>query len=188
MKLLSPAIFLDRDGVIIHNKPLYVRSWKDVRFIAHTKKALAHTSQSKYKIVIVTNQSAVGRKIISLEQANIINYQIVQRIVTNGGRIDGVFMCPHHPNDNCNCRKPSPGLFEQAAKELCLDLNRSTVFGDTWEDLLAGHRAGIRSYRLVLTGRGKEQLTRIKPSEINNVLVFSNLVLALEELLSKDNH
>lgn len=180
MKMLTPAIFLDRDGVIIQNRPLYVRAWNDVRFIPKVKQMLAQVSTSEYKIVIVTNQSAIGREIISLDQAKLINHQIVQKIIKNGGRVDGVFMCPHHPDANCQCRKPLPGLFEQAAKELSLDLGRSFVFGDTWEDLLAGHRAGIRQYGLVLTGRGKKQLERVKPNEVNNAQIFSNLVLALE--------
>lgn len=180
--MLSPAIFLDRDGVIIQNRPLYVRAWKDVRFIPNVKHALARVSTSTYKIVIVTNQSAIGRKIISLEQANLINSQIVKKIVVSGGRIDGIFMCPHRPDEKCQCRKPSPGLLLQAADKLKIDLGSSIIFGDTWGDLLAGYEAGVRKYGLVLTGRGKEQISHKKPERINDAKVYSNLVVALNQL------
>lgn len=180
--MLFPAIFLDRDGVIIQNRPLYVRTWKDVRFIPNVKNALARISMSNYRIVIVTNQSAVGRKIISLEQANLINEELVKKITDCGGRVDGVFMCPHHPDAKCPCRKPSPGLLLQAADKLKIDLGSSIIFGDTWGDLLAGYEAGVRKYGLVLTGRGKEQISHKKPERINDAKVYSNLVVALNQL------
>ena len=96
---MHPAIFLDRDGVIIENQPAYVRSWDDVQFIPQALVALARLRDSLFKIVIVTNQSAIGRGQITLSEADSINRRLVQVIEKAGGRIDGVFMCPHAPID-----------------------------------------------------------------------------------------
>jgi D-glycero-D-manno-heptose 1,7-bisphosphate phosphatase len=107
---MEPAIFLDRDGVIIENRPSYVRSWADVVILPLALEAMARIHASPFKIVIVTNQSAVGRGLLGLEEAWAINHHLQQVIEESGGRVDGLFMCPHSPEDHCNCRKPKPGL------------------------------------------------------------------------------
>ncbi len=154
---MRPALFLDRDGVIIENRDHYVRSWSDVEFLAGSLAALAAMRSHPYAIVIVTNQSAVGRGIISLAEANTINARVVAEIEKSGGRVDGVFICPHAPADACQCRKPMPGLLLQAAQALDLDLARSVMVGDAISDLLAGQNAGIQRLFLVRTGRGAIQ-------------------------------
>jgi D-glycero-D-manno-heptose 1,7-bisphosphate phosphatase len=106
---VEPAIFLDRDGVLIENRPSYVRGWEDVHIFHQALAALVRISTAPYKIVLVTNQSAVGRGLISSEVAWAINRRLVSVIEDAGGRIDGVFMCPHAPQDRCACRKPKPG-------------------------------------------------------------------------------
>ena len=106
---MNPAVFLDRDGVIIQNCKNYVRDWKDVEFLPNALKALKQLSQTQYKIIIVTNQSAIGRGIITMVQAEAINQRIIEEITLAGGRVDGLFICPHAPEDHCFCRKPQPG-------------------------------------------------------------------------------
>jgi D-glycero-D-manno-heptose 1,7-bisphosphate phosphatase len=157
MSTMQPAVFLDRDGVIIENRENYVRSWEDVSFLPQALQALALASLTQFKIVIVTNQSAVGRGIISIDQALDINHKVVLEIERYGGRIDGVFMCPHAPQAGCDCRKPKPGLLFQAAEALLLDLKKSIMVGDALTDLAAGQAAGIPTRVLVLTGRGASQ-------------------------------
>jgi D-glycero-D-manno-heptose 1,7-bisphosphate phosphatase len=176
------AIFLDRDGVIIENRPAYIRSWVDVAFYPQALEALVNISASPYKIVIVTNQSAVGRGLISLETATQINQQLVETITGQGGRIDGVFMCPHAPEDGCNCRKPEPGLFFQAAQALALDLHRSSLVGDAFSDLLAGQAAKLHRTALVRTGRGEAQLLLLRPPGLKTFLTFDSLAIALQDL------
>ena len=154
---MLPALFLDRDGVIIENRAHYVRSWEDVQFFPSALTALQLAAALPHRIVIVTNQSAVGRGIISLDEAEELNQQIVHVIESAGGRIDGVFLCPHAPDENCNCRKPKPGLLLQAARELPISLKDSVLIGDALSDLLAGQAAGIKDLILVKTGRGIDQ-------------------------------
>jgi D-glycero-D-manno-heptose 1,7-bisphosphate phosphatase len=180
---MYPALFLDRDGVIIENCPHYVRSWKDVLVYEHSLPALAKISTSPYKIVIVTNQSAVGRGIISFTTAQQINHRLVLLIEETGGRIDGVFMCPHAPEEDCECRKPKPGLLHQAAQALSIDLHSSIMIGDAVSDILAGQAAGVGTRILVKSGRGAAQYRLTDSMELEPFLVYETLADALGDLL-----
>jgi len=181
---MQPAIFLDRDGVIIENIPTYVRSWKDVKFIPQAIDALVKVRSTPYKIVFITNQSAVGRKIISAQEAWAINDCIVQAIEQAGGRIDGTFMCPHDPLEGCNCRKPKPGLILQAAEDLEINLTNSYLMGDSISDLLAGQAANVGQTVLVRTGRGASQEKLPYPVQLKPFLVYDSLALALSDLIT----
>jgi histidinol-phosphate phosphatase family protein len=135
-----------------------------------------------YKIVIITNQSAVARGLISLRAAEKINQCLTDAIKKAGGRIDGIFMCPHKPDDNCECRKPRPGLIFQAADTLALDLKRSILIGDALTDLQAGLNAGVGKIALVLTGRGLQQAQSLEVQQMKPFPVFDNLTQALDAL------
>ena len=184
---MYPAIFLDRDGVLIENKPDYVRDWSHVKIIPEAIHALALPQLSSYKVVIITNQSAVGRGLILLETAEHINRRLVDLIHRRGGRVHGVYMCPHKPDDDCFCRKPSPGLLFQAAKDLALDLKRSWMIGDAWSDVQAGQTAGVPHTILLKTGRGREQLAQSRPAGIASHLIFDNLTVAFNAIFAFDN-
>jgi D-glycero-D-manno-heptose 1,7-bisphosphate phosphatase len=181
--IMFPAIFLDRDGVIIENLSTYVRSWEDVHFIPNSLAALKRAQSSPYKFVIITNQSAVGRGILPLELAWEINGGVVQAIQRAGGRVDGSFMCPHAPHEDCDCRKPKPGLIYQAASELKLDLSQSILIGDALSDLLAGQAAGIPKTILLRTGRGRGQEKLPSPATLKPFLVYHDLAEALQSEL-----
>jgi len=184
---MHPAIFLDRDGVLIENRSDYVRDWSQVKIIPEAIHALSFAQARNYKIVIVTNQSAIGRGLVRPEKADEINRQLVNLIQHNGGQVDGVYMCPHKPDDDCFCRKPKPGLLLQAAHELSLDLQRSWMIGDAWSDVQAGQRAGVLHKIILKTGRGTEQLLGPRPEEIADPLIFDNLPLAFDAIFSIGN-
>jgi len=180
---MLPAIFLDRDGVIIENQANYVRDWSQAKVLSKAIGAIANLHRKNlYKIVIVTNQSVIGRGLISLKVAQDINKRLVNIIENHGGQIEGVYMCPHKPEDLCGCRKPNPGLFFQAAKELSLDLSQSWMVGDAWSDLLAGQAAGLRGVIMVKTGRGAEQLLQPQPETLKDFYIYNDLSEALEAL------
>jgi histidinol-phosphate phosphatase family protein len=185
---MYPSIFLDRDGVLIENRSDYVRDWSQVKIIPEAVHALSLAPIKKYKVVLVTNQSAVGRGLILLKTAQDINQRLINLIREQGGQIDSVYMCPHAPEDGCSCRKPLPGLLLQAAKDLSLDLQRSWIIGDAWSDVQAGEAAGLRGTILLKTGRGTEQLLQASLEKVAANLVFDNLPLAFEAILSIDNH
>lgn len=185
---MYPAIFLDRDGVLIENKPDYVREWSQARLFPETIPALARAELESYRIVMVTNQSVVGRGLISLETAQEINARLVDLIRGQGGRLDGVYMCPHGPGAGCACRKPEPGLLLQAAAELSIDLPRSWMIGDAWTDLQAGRAAGVQGLILVRTGRGEDQLLQPRPEDLTQPLILGNLGLAIDKILHLDRN
>jgi D-glycero-D-manno-heptose 1,7-bisphosphate phosphatase len=176
---MHPALFLDRDGVIIENRANYVRSWSDVSFYPKSLETLVQVSRFPVKIVIVTNQSAVGRGLISMDVARQINTRLEEMITKAGGRVDGIYMCPHHPEDGCDCRKPRPGMLLQAAGELSLDLKRSALVGDALTDLLAAEAAGVPVRFLVRTGRGQRQEKLARVVDLHPFQIYDNLSIAL---------
>jgi D-glycero-D-manno-heptose 1,7-bisphosphate phosphatase len=179
---MFPAIFLDRDGVIIENLPNYVRSWEDVQIYPQALEALASIENSPYKIIIVTNQSAVGRGLITLKTAHEISEKLISEIEHQGGRIDRVLMCPHSPEEGCNCRKPQPGLILRAEHELSIDLSRSIMIGDALSDIQAGQTAGVARTMLVRTGRGVEQANLRITSDLKPFQIFDTLSDALNSI------
>jgi histidinol-phosphate phosphatase family protein len=185
---MFPAIFLDRDGVLIENRAYYVREWSQVKVFPEAIKALSNSRLENYKIVIVTNQSAVGQDIISIDTALSINNRLVNLIRSQSGKLDDAFLCPHVPDIGCECRKPKPGLLLQAAEKLSLGLKRSWMIGDAWSDIQAGHAAGVHGTIIVKTGRGTVQLSMSQPIGIGDYLVCDNLSQALETLLAKDRN
>ncbi len=181
-RVTLPALFLDRDGVLIENRPDYVRGWSDVVILPGVLNELARLATFPLRIVIVTNQSAIGRGLIGLAEAEAINQGLVEAIVAAGGRIDGVYLCPHTPEDDCACRKPRPGLLLRAARDLAIDPPSSTLVGDAESDIVAGRAAGIRRNVLVRTGRGQEQAGALSASGSDPVPVFDDLGQALRAL------
>lgn len=180
---VKPTIFLDRDGVIIENRARYVRTWTDVAFMPGALEALALLARTDYAIIVVTNQSAVGRGLITLAQAEQINQAVVRVVEKSLGRIDGVYVCPHAPVDMCDCRKPRPGLLTQAAEDLGLDLSASLMIGDALTDLQAAQAASVPHLIMVRTGRGASQLQLPEASSLppfrvcNHLLEASHLIL-----------
>lgn len=184
---MFPAIFLDRDGVLIENRANYVRDWSDVKIFPEAIKGLSNPRLKLYKIVIVTNQSGVGRGIIPITTAKKINKRLVDLIHDQSGKLDNAYLCPHSPDMNCDCRKPKPGLLLQAAAELSLDLKRSWMVGDAWSDVQAGQAAGVLGTIIVKTGRGEEQLSMPRPSGIKDHLVCDDLSHALSVILGRES-
>lgn len=176
---LQPAIFLDRDGVIVENRPDYVKTIDEVQMIPGVLEALAQAARRPWLFVVVTNQSAVGRGLLAVPTLAAINTHIHQLIVAAGGRIDGWYSCPHLPEAGCDCRKPRPGLLRSAADDLPIDLPASVMIGDALSDVLAGRAAGAQAI-LVRTGRGRQQAAELHQAGLDGVPVTADLAAALE--------
>lgn len=163
-----PAVFLDRDGVVLRLVPYLARP-EDVRLLPGAAEGLARLEAAGFARVVVTNQSVVARGRLSLGGLEAIHARMRALIAGGGGSLDGIYVCPHHPdfpaNDDagsdvpprCSCRKPEPGLILRAREELGLDLQRSYLVGDRWEDLEAARRVALRGI-LVRTGYGAGEL------------------------------
>ena len=148
-----PTIFIDRDGVVNRNRDDYVKSWGEFEFLPGSLEALRMLAGRGVRVVVVTNQSAVGRGIISGEALEGIHRQMVAEVEAHGGRIDAVLCCPHAPDDGCDCRKPRPGLLLEATRRFRIDPAMSCFVGDNLCDLKAAQAAGI-PFVMVLSGKG----------------------------------
>jgi D-glycero-D-manno-heptose 1,7-bisphosphate phosphatase len=150
------AIFLDRDGVINENRPDHVKNWGEFEFLPGVLSSIRRLSQTGLPIFVVTNQAIISRGEMSVETLDSIHARMLACVREAGGRIDHVYYCPHDKDDNCECRKPRPGMLKQAALEYGIDLTKSFIVGDAWTDVEAGLAVGARSI-LVMTGRGRGQ-------------------------------
>jgi D-glycero-D-manno-heptose 1,7-bisphosphate phosphatase len=140
-----PAIFLDRDGVI--NERIingYVTEWLQFRFIEGAEQALRDLARLRLPILLISNQSGVGKGLVSRSALEQITRRFVAGLERRGARIDGVYYCPHRPDEGCPCRKPKPGLLLQAARDWRIDLPASVMVGDTTSDVEAAQAAGCR--------------------------------------------
>jgi D-glycero-D-manno-heptose 1,7-bisphosphate phosphatase len=171
------AIFLDRDGVINTNRADYVKSWEELDLLPGAIEALRILACTPHPIVVVTNQSAVNRGLMSYEMAESINDRLMALVAARGGRIDAAAWCPHRPDEHCNCRKPQPGLFTYVADSLDLDLCRSYLVGDAADDLAAGMSVGCNA-ALVLTGRGSDQYAKAQARWGEQCHVYPDLLAA----------
>jgi D-glycero-D-manno-heptose 1,7-bisphosphate phosphatase len=180
----QPAVFLDRDGVLNQNRADYVRTWQQVEFLPGVFEAMRRLAASPFLVVVVTNQSAVGRGLMSAETLTAINQGIVQQVQQAGGRIDAVYACPHAPDDGCPCRKPQPGMLLQAARDLDIDLERSYLVGDAVSDMEAGLRAGCQPV-MVRSGRGTKQMAGLAANGLGRVPVAADLAEAVDLILHR---
>jgi D-glycero-D-manno-heptose 1,7-bisphosphate phosphatase len=160
------TVFLDRDGVINVDPgpPGWVMRWEDFRFIDGALAALRRLHENGFTAVVITNQSCVGRGLATLETIQQINAKMAEAVAEAGGRLAGIYVCPHPRTADCSCRKPRPGLIEQAARELALDPSRGFLVGDYGRDICAGAAMGCTTI-LVATGKDPEAL-EAKPDHV----------------------
>jgi rfaE bifunctional protein nucleotidyltransferase chain/domain len=152
---MNKAIFLDRDGTLNIDLGTYAYKIEDGKLYPGVVEGIAMLSKLDYRILVISNQAGIGKEVFSVKEAERFN-QHIKRIIEDGsGRIDKSYMCPHTPEDNCNCRKPKIGMFLEAKKDFGLDLNRCFYVGDKTSDIEAGRRAGCKTI-LVKTGHKGE--------------------------------
>lgn len=178
-----PAIFLDRDGVINENRSDYVKHWDEFVFLTQSLAALRLLAQICEPIVVVSNQSVIGRGLVRQETVEAIHHRMCAEINDQGGQIDGIFFCPHHPAAGCDCRKPRPGLLLRAAYELNIDLSRSYFIGDSVGDVEAALAADC-SPIFVLSGLGQSQWPILQQRGYDHVPVVRDLGEAATLLIS----
>jgi len=145
------VIFFDRDGVI-NEEVGYLHKIKDFKFINGVMDSCNYFLSLGYQIIVVTNQSGIGRGLYKEEDFQIVNEWMLGKFEQQGVSILDVFFCPHGPNDNCYCRKPKPGLFIDAMEKYDIDMKKSWMIGDKEADIEAANNAGIIQTILVKSG------------------------------------
>jgi len=139
------AIFLDRDGVINEKMPdgQYVTRWEEFHFLPGVAEAIRAFNDMGFLVVVVTNQRGIAKGLYTEEDLEGIHRKMCEEIEQAGGRIDAIYYCPHDIHENCNCRKPRPGMILKAAEELGIDLTSSYLIGDSITDIQCGKEAGV---------------------------------------------
>lgn len=174
-------IILDRDGVINHDSDDYIKLPEEWVPIPGSLEAIARLHREGYRVVVATNQSGVARGLFEMDTLARIHAKMLDAVRAKGGEIDAIFFCPHEPEDNCRCRKPQPGLFEEIADRLKVNLNGVYAVGDNEHDIVAARLVSARPV-LVRTGNGKR--TQKKSKALADVPVYDDLAAFTDDLLS----
>ena len=175
-------VILDRDGVINHDSPSYIKSPEEWRPLPGSLDAIAWLTQADYRVVVATNQSGVGQGIFDMATLNSIHDKMHKAVAQAGGRIDAVFYCPHRNEDLCACRKPRAGMLEEIGRRFNTRLQGVPFIGDGLRDVQAAVTAGAEPI-LVLTGKGAA--TRREGGLPGGTRVFADLAEAVKSLLKE---
>ena len=158
-----PAVFIDRDGTLIREKN-YLSEPGGVRLIAGAVDALKLLRRAGYALIMVTNQSGIGRGYFTEKQLHEVHRHLAALLKKEGAILDAIYYCPHHPDEDCKCRKPALGMVKAAKKQFNLDLRRSYAVGDHTNDFLLGQNMGGKGI-FVLTGHGRQEREKIEGSK-----------------------
>jgi histidinol-phosphate phosphatase family protein len=170
----SKVAFIDRDGTIIEDK-VFLGNPDEIEFFPGAIEAVKILRKSRYKIVVISNQSGIGRRILTKEMVKEVNDCLLQRLKEKDAPVDALYFCPHHPDDNCDCRKPKTGMIKKAVTELKLDLKNAVVIGDHLCDIELGKNIGAKTV-LVLTGHGKKELDQLKNTGVKPDFIAKDLL------------
>lgn len=174
------TIILDRDGVINEDSPDYIKTADEWQPLPGSLQAIARLCHHGYRVIVVSNQSGIGRHRFSISALNEIHQKMLTHLAQYGGHIDAIFFCPHDPKDDCTCRKPKPGLLQDIGTRLKIPLAGVPVVGDKITDIQAAQAAGAQPI-LVRTGQG--QVTVNSGQVPAGVPVYDNLAAVSEALI-----
>jgi D-glycero-D-manno-heptose 1,7-bisphosphate phosphatase len=177
-------IILDRDGVINEDSDAFVKSPAEFIPIPGSLEAIGRLSQAGYTIVVATNQSGIARGYYDQAMLQTMHDKLATLLIPVGGHIDAFFVCPHGPDDHCDCRKPKTGLFQQIATQYQINLAGIPAVGDSLRDLQAAITVGAKPI-LVKTGKGQRTLDKYK-QELLAIPVYANLADYVNELLNSE--
>lgn len=182
---LDNVIFLDRDGVVNRDSPDYIKSWDEFEFLPGSLEALRLLTQSGYHLILITNQSVINRGMVPQRVLDHTHSRLQEAVAEAGGRIQDIFFCPHRPDENCDCRKPKPGMILQAQKRYGIDLAASVMIGDNAKDVLCGRNAGCGATILVHTGNTPAVEKKLTACNIRPDAIAADLLTAARIILSK---
>ena len=172
-KLNDITVFLDRDGVLNRDTG-YITSPKELVLFPDVVQAIARLKQAGTRLVLITNQSAIARKYMTERELHLIHKQLKQELEVGGGSLDGIYFCPHHPDDRCLCRKPHPGLIQQATQELDIKVGQSYLVGDKTIDMKLANNVKSKGVLVKTSQFSKEALEAIGRKDIHVAFVASN--------------
>ena len=173
-------IILDRDGVINQDSDAFIKSPDEWIPIPGSLEAIARLNQAGYRVVVATNQSGIARRLFDMATLNAIHQKMHAATQAVGAEIDTIFFCPHTADENCDCRKPKPGMLHEIAKRFDVSLKGVPTVGDSLRDLQAGFICGCVPY-LVMTGKGEK--TQKSGGLPPGTMTHPNLAAVVDSLL-----
>jgi len=180
-EMADRILVVDRDGVINEDSDTYIKSVDEWNPLPGSIEALSRLFHSGYRICVVSNQSGLGRGLFGLSELNAMHKRLRDVLAAQGAQVELIAFCPHLPSDDCDCRKPRPGLLFKVEERLGVSLSGVPFVGDSISDVVAA-RAAKMSPWLVRTGKGETTLKR-DVGDLDGVPVFQNLAGAIEHLL-----
>jgi len=179
------VIFLDRDGVINRDSPDYIKGWPEFHFLPGSLEALQRLTQQGFQLFIITNQSMINRQMVPVETLQDIHFRMQAEIQRHGGKIIDIFYCPHTPDEQCDCRKPAPGLIHRAIRTHQIDIQSAGMIGDSAKDIECARNAGCGYSILVQTGNGLAASKELLHKGIHPDHEASTLYAAAEWVLAQ---
>jgi D-glycero-D-manno-heptose 1,7-bisphosphate phosphatase len=170
---LRPAVFIDRDGTIMQDAD-YCFDPQEVKVFSQVPEALKRLKSKGFKLIVITNQSGIGRGFFSVDQYRAVEAEALRQLGTD--LIDATYFCPHPPDQGCDCRKPSPGMILKAAQEHRIDLTGSFLIGDKESDAECGRKLGVRTIR-VRTGSDRDTTRSIADWVVEDVPAAVEIIL-----------
>ena len=176
-------IVIDRDGVINEDSDDYIKSPDEWVPVPGSLEAIVRLNRAGFIVTVATNQSGLSRGYFDLKTLSAIHRKMESMLFEQGGRVDAVFYCPHGPKDNCECRKPKPGLLNDIGYRFQVNMSSVMFIGDTISDIKAAKAAKAKPV-LVRTGKGKNTEQLLEENSFNDVPVYENLFEAVDFILS----
>ena len=182
--IVNNVVFLDRDGTINHDSPDYIKNRSEFKLIPGSVEAIRLLTLGGFTSIVITNQSALARKLISPAELDRIHAIMKAAMTSGGGKITDIFFCPHLPNEGCDCRKPAPGLLLQAQLKYNIDLPMSIMVGDSAKDIECARNAGCGKAVLVKSGKDDDAEHILKTKQIVVDYSAKNLYEAAKWILA----
>lgn len=188
---MKKLIVLDRDGVINEDSDDYIKSPDEYIPVPGSLEAISMLNKAGFTVVVATNQSGLARGYFSQDTLDKMHEKLSTLLAKKDGKIERIYVCPHSPDDNCDCRKPRPGLFLKILQDFPVKPQKVTVIGDSLKDLQVARAVNMVPV-LVRTGKGSKTEVTIKnedkyKSEFGNIKIYDDLAQAVEDLLDDEN-
>ena len=179
------VVFLDRDGVINKDSANYIKNWSEFEFLPGSLEAIVRLNLNRFTVIIITNQSMINRKLAPEKDLFHLHFMMKQTIEKNGGKIKDIFFCPHTPEQGCTCRKPQPGMINEAKNIYNITLADSVMVGDSAKDIECAQNAGCGKTVLVKTGNYSNAVSTLSGKHISPTHITKDLYHAVSWIIEQ---
>ncbi len=184
---MKKTVFIDRDGVINKDSSDYIKNCDEFEFIPGSLAAFKRLHQEGYDAIVITNQSVIGRQMVTHEGLDAIFNKLKKGVEDIGGKVKDIFFCPHSPDERCKCRKPLPGMILEAQKRYNINLDDSYMIGDSTKDIECAKNAGCGFSVLVKTGNGLNSVKELIEKNIKPDYIAENFLDAAKWIIKHNS-